>query len=159
MIIYSLFFMILNMFSLQVVADESAGQINPLDSDVVSAKKFRVDNQVGDVFVIVRKDGHMNGHPYIVELRASCGPETSDWKSLKVADSQSACNVVQGTEKLLGDKKELSVQIFEANAILYNVNSMKAPVQGKAVANDPQCAPQANDFKFSLADFCKKKKR
>lgn len=159
MILYSLFFLILNMFSLQGIADEGSGQINPLDADVVSVKKFRLDNQIGDVFVIVRKDGHMNGHPYIVELRPSCGPETSDWKPLKVADSQSACSVVQGTEKLNGGKKELSLQIFEANSILYNVNSMKATVAGKPVANDPQCAPQSSEFKFNLADFCKKKKR
>lgn len=158
MILYSLFFLVLNMFSLQGIADEGE-QINPLDADLVSVKKFRMDNQVGDVFVIVRKDGHMNGHPYIVELRPSCGPETTDWKPLKVADSQSACSVVKGTEKLKTDKKELSVMIHEANAILYNVNSMTAPVKGKAVVNDPQCSPEASEFKFNLADFCKKKKR
>lgn len=159
MILYSLFFLVLNMFSIPGIADEGEGQINPAAEDLVSVKKFRLDNKVGDVFVVVRKDGHMNGHSYVVELRPSCGPEVLEWKNLKVADSQSACAVAPNTEKLNSEKKELQIQIFEANEILYNVNSMKAPVNGKAVSNDPQCSNTAINFKFDLSEFCNKKKK
>lgn len=159
MIIYSLIFAALNLFSVQGIADEGEGTINPAAEDLVSVKKFRLDNKVGDVFVIVRKDGHMDGHPYIVELRPSCGPEVKEWKNLNVADSQSACAVVPNTEKMNTAKKEVLVRLHEANGILYNVNSMKAAVNGKAMVNDPQCSPTAQDFKFDLSEFCNKKRK
>lgn len=158
MIFYSLLLLILNVFTLQGVAQEE-DLVNPLSQDLVSVKKLRVDNQIGDIFVVVRKDGHLDGHPYIVELRPACGPEAKDWKTLKVADSQSACLVVKDSEKLQTESKKLTVVIHEANSIQYNVNSMREPVNGKIVANDPQCSTNSKPFQFDVSEFCKKKRK
>lgn len=138
-------------------AHEDEFTYNPSAENLISVQSLRVDNQIGDVFVIVRNDGHLLGHPYIIELRPNCGGVEKDWKKLKVADSQSACFVMKGTESVDPSNKTLSLKIYEANSVMMNVASMTEPVQGKALDVKPQCSPTATVFTFQLKNFCQAK--
>jgi hypothetical protein len=130
----------------------SAEETNPTDQNLVSVDRLNAGGAIGDIFVIVRKDGHLDGQPYVAELRPSCGNSSGQWKNFEAVDSESACFVVPSTTKLLAGGQKIELKLHKSNAESYNGQTM----QGK-LSILPECTKNSQTFTFDLKNLCSRK--
>ena len=142
------------------VAIGSAGSVfahggdskNPSADDLVEAKTFGVADKTKtkkSLHVVIRKDGHLIGKPFIIEIRADCRGSGASWRKLEVGDMESACGVRRETLKYDPDNASVQIEYFDTDADAFNEESLHArdPVS-------PRCETKTKTFQVKFSELC-----
>lgn len=115
--------------------------------DVVTAQAVKT-TKGQTAHVIVHKNSHVLGLPYVVELRPSCGSKLA-WQKLTVKGAESVCDVQSKFIKYDSAKNEVIVRVKKAHAELANFNSVNDKAT-EAIA----CESRWSLVTFNLKDVC-----
>ncbi|MCB0377460.1 MAG: hypothetical protein KDD33_03120 [Bdellovibrionales bacterium] len=104
----------------------------------------------GKAFLVVRKDEHLLGRPFQVEVRAQCPGDASQVEDLAIKDSYSVCDLEPDSVKLNKKRSALALKTKEANVAAYEDQIAKGNMSAGV-----DCMRTTKILKFSLTDLCK----
>lgn len=78
-------------------------------SGILKVKSF--PGPQGEVFVVIRSGGHLQGLPYVIEIRPTCGQKNKSWQDLRGRDSMSACQVDLNSPALNPQGNQILIKI------------------------------------------------
>ncbi len=115
---------------------------------------FGVGGKVGTLAVSIRKDGHLLGEPYVIELRPSCGTRNlsvSQLMTKHAQDVKSACLAYSDTVKFDKEQNKITVTIQEVDYAYQSDFILKHPKQ----VTRTRCLPDLVTYEFDLLNLCK----
>ena len=124
------------------------GELVKLRSALVN-KSFELDDNKGLVHVVIHSRGHLQGMPYVVDLRPACAGDKKSWDKLDALDVKSACAVDVNSLSINNEKTEISILVHNPSLKSYN-KQMQSGVRNV----QPECETQAVKHTFSIKDFC-----
>lgn len=133
------------------------GPLGETDETVTKADSTFVktlsNQKYGQFHIAVRKDGHQNGLPYLIEIRASCGgARAKNWLKVKVSDVKSACGVNTKSFKYDADQMVASMEYFDVD--WEEFDARRKANGGNTGSLEPKCKTTPDTAKFSLPEVC-----
>lgn len=110
---------------------------------------FDIRGTKGRVHVLVHKNGHTLGKPFVIEIRPDC-EGNADWNKLPVMDVESACEVSVSSTKINKAGNEIIVRIKGPDQKAYNSGDLKI-LKSKASI----CSKEIKEQRFDISSFCK----
>lgn len=135
------------LFFLIVASMTEARTVSPL-----KVKPLKVGGEIGTVTVMVHKEGHLLGEPYVAELYPTCGAKNKTWRKIEVRDVKSACVIYPNTIALSPDKKKITMKIQEVDYSYQTMFALKYPQR----ETKTRCLPEIATYTFDLEGICKK---
>ena len=144
---HSLIFLAIFVLALPVQGEEVARlrSVHTLET-----LEYDVGGDVGKLFVTIRKDGHLLGKPFNVELRPQCGQKKSAVADLRVVDMESACRLDKESLSWDPNLKKLSLRMWDVAA---QDHSLK--VLSQQSTQSIPCEGNAKTFVFDLSNLCR----
>lgn len=130
--------------SLLLVSSVEARSISPL-----KVKSFKVGGKTGNVTVMVHKEGHLLGEPYVAEVYPSCGKNRT-YRSLEMRDVKSACVIYPNTIAISKGKKKITMKIQEVDYSYQTSFALKYPKR----TTKTRCLPEMSTYTFDLEGIC-----
>lgn len=147
--------MMMTAVSFTAFAHEEAEKDSAVPSSaVVAVRSFKLTNNRGTAYAVLRRDGHSEGSAYQLEVRPYCKAGAADWKKLDAEDVETACDVVKDSLRFDELRQEISLDIFEADYDRYNEETRKRPGDARM-----HCVRAKSTVKISLKDYCKPARR
>lgn len=87
---------------------------SPAAADVVRVRYFDLTGGHGRVFIIVRKDGEVSSHRYVVEARPTCGTKTNNWRDLPIMPITAACHIDAASVHFDASSNSVMFEIFRS---------------------------------------------
>ena len=112
----------------------------------------KIFSQVGDaeaIHVLVHTGGHLNGQPFVIQLRPDCEKRGVNWRKLNIEMAESACFVDKNAIELNRMTQEIFVKIKKVDQEDYSKQLREDPLNLK-----PKCEKDTSILRFDAKELC-----